>query len=140
MTPSVSPADQSLSTVKKAYRAPSLVRYGDVRSLTQAGSGASQENSASSGPPGCTTQSTKFPCVVSDPRAKRDIRRIGTHPAGFGLYLFHYKAEFQKDWGSALQFGVMADEVEKVMPEAVETRADGLRAVNYQMLGIRQGA
>ena len=43
--------------------------------------------------------------------------RIGHHPNGFGLYLFDYKVEFQGAWGRGRQFGVMADEVESVMPD-----------------------
>ena len=74
--------------------------------------------------------------ACSDPRAKENIVRIGTHPLGIGLYLFDYKPEFQAQWGYGRQFGVMADEVEAVMPEAVCEHADGYRMVDYAMLGV----
>lgn len=60
---------------------------------------------------------------------------MGEHPAGFGLYLFDYKAEFS-DLGAGRQFGVMADEVEKIVPEAVTIGSNGFRAVDYALLGI----
>jgi hypothetical protein len=60
---------------------------------------------------------------------------VGEHTAGFGLYLFDYKAEFAA-FGTGRQFGVMADEVERVMPEAVSIGDHGYRTVNYALLGI----
>ena len=50
---------------------------------------------------------------------------------GIGLYLFDYKPEFRDAWGHGRQLGVMADEVEAVMPNAVSVRADGYRTVDY---------
>lgn len=68
--------------------------------------------------------------LFSDRRLKKDIIQIGTHPLGFGLYLFRYL------WDEVLRFGVMADEVEKVIPDAVVTTPSGFKAVNYSMVGI----
>lgn len=62
----------------------------------------------------------------SDRRLKRDIHRIGTHKLGIGLY------EWDFVWGEKAS-GVMADEVEKVMPEAVGL-VNGFQVVNYSML------
>lgn len=62
----------------------------------------------------------------SDRRLKSNIRRIGTHPLGIGIYSYNI---FGKP-----STGVMADEVEKVKPEAVITGADGYKMVNYSML------
>ena len=72
---------------------------------------------------------------MSDRRAKQNIVRIGDHPLGVGLYLFDYKPEFRDAWGHGRQLGVMADEVEQVMPHAVSAHADGYRRVDYAMLG-----
>ena len=72
---------------------------------------------------------------ASDPAMKENVARVGDHPAGFGLYLFDYKAQFRAH-GAGRQFGVMADEVEGIVPEAVSLDADGFRRVDYARLGI----
>lgn len=64
----------------------------------------------------------------SDRRLKRNIVRIGNHIIGVGLYVFEYL------WSPEKHIGVMADEVLKVMPEAVEMQPNGFYKVNYQML------
>jgi hypothetical protein len=74
--------------------------------------------------------------MFSDRNAKENIIQVGWHPLGIGLYLFDYKPQFREQWGSGRQFGVMADEVEAVTPEAVSVHADGYKMVNYTMLGI----
>jgi len=68
----------------------------------------------------------------SDRKLKKDIKRIGTHDLGIGIYTYHYKDGH--DLPKALQVGVMADEVETIMPEAVITMADGYKAVNYALI------
>ena len=110
---------------KLAYQRPSLTVYGSVRELTGAATGANGDGAV-------LNMVTK----ASDPAAKENAVRIGTHPAGFGIYLFDYKADLRDAHGHGRQFGVMANEVEMVLPEAVMVRADGYRAVNYSMLGI----
>ncbi len=65
---------------------------------------------------------------------KENILRVGTHPLGIGLYLFDYKQEYRDRWGHGKQCGVMADEVEAVLPEAVSVHPDGYNTVNYAML------
>ena len=66
--------------------------------------------------------------MISDVRLKRDIERKGTLMPGVGIY------EFQYVWGGDRQLGVMAQEVERVMPEAVIERADGFLMVDYGLL------
>jgi hypothetical protein len=61
---------------------------------------------------------------------------VGEHFLGIGLYLFDYKPEYRDQWGHGRQFGVMADEVESVMPQAVSIHPDGYKVVDYAMLGI----
>jgi hypothetical protein len=73
----------------------------------------------------------------SDRRMKERIVRVGNHPAGFGLYLFDYKAAYKDACGHGRQFGVMADEVEAVAPAAVGVDARGYKVVDYAALGIR---
>ena len=67
--------------------------------------------------------------MMSDRRLKKNIVRIGTHALGIGLYTWDYL------WGQPFS-GVMADEVEKVMPEAVGVHPSGFKWVNYKMLGL----
>lgn len=74
----------------------------------------------------------------SEQRVKENITRIGDHPLGFGLYLFDYRAEHRDQWGHGRQFGVMIDEVEAIVPEAVSMHADGFKRVDYAMLGIER--
>ena len=73
---------------------------------------------------------------MSDRNIKENIVRVGEHSLGIGLYLFDYKPEFREEWGFGRQFGVMADEVETVMPQAVSIHPDGYKMVNHAMLGI----
>jgi hypothetical protein len=114
----------------KPYMAPQLTHYGQVSELTQSGSGTSAEG------PSCPYtgpgQPSKKPCT-SDRRLKRNIQRIGTHPLGFGLYLFEYARELGQ---AGRRFGVMADEVARAMPEAVVERQDGYLAVRYDRIGV----
>ena len=121
---------------RKNYTAPSLVIYGAVRDLTQGGSKGNAENAFL-----CSLgifNRTRRPC--SERRVKENIVRIGDHPLGFGLYLFDYRPEFRARWGQGRQFGVMIDEVEQVMPEAVCMHPDGYKRVDHSLLGIHQYA
>ena len=119
--------------VKLPYSAPALLVFGQVAALTCSGSGCNQSDSA-----GCTvgTGSNMGATKASDRNAKENIVRISDHPLGLGLYLFDYKAEYRHQWGQGRQFGVMAQEVEALMPEAVCVHPDGYRMVNYAMIGI----
>ena len=107
---------------KAPYQAPVLRVYGAVNQLT-AGSGGSGADMASQ-------------MMMSDRLIKEDIVRIGTHPDGFGLYLFDYRPEFREIGGFGRQFGVIADEVETVLPQAVVMHPDGYKMVDYALLGI----
>ena len=68
---------------------------------------------------------------MSDRRAKRDIRRIGTWGNGLGVYTYRYMWE-----KAGRHIGFMADEVRKVAPAAVMRFADGFDRVSY-VLAIR---
>jgi hypothetical protein len=115
---------------KKEYFQPQLVIHGQVRDLTKAAGGSGTE--ANCGP----ARNSPGTRSCSDRIAKENIVRIGTHPLGIGLYFFDYKPEYQDSWGCGRQFGVMADEVETVMPEAVSDHPNGHKVVDYGMLGI----
>ena len=63
--------------------------------------------------------------LISDRRLKRNIKRIGTHHLGVGVYAY--------DIFGKPEIGVMAQEVLAVKPEAVIER-NGFLMVNYGML------
>ena len=71
---------------------------------------------------------------LSDRLAKDNIVRIGERPDGIGIYSFTYKPQFHGEYGDGMYIGVMADEVEKVMPEAVLTHSSGFKMVDYGRL------
>ncbi|UVC14606.1 tail fiber domain-containing protein [Mesorhizobium onobrychidis] len=110
---------------KAPYSTPTLQIYGSVSAITRGAGAGSVDGGGTM-------------AMVSDPRAKENVIRIGTHSLGIGLYLFDYKPEYREQWGLGRQFGVMADEVETVMPEAVSVHPDGYKMVNYGMLRIRR--
>jgi hypothetical protein len=67
------------------------------------------------------------PFFFSDRRLKTNIMRIGTTGKGLGIY--------QYDIFGASQIGVMADEVQKVIPQAVRLHPSGYYMVDYSMVG-----
>ena len=104
------------------YASPALTVFGSVRDLTGT---KSQVASDSSGK-----------LLGSDRSYKENIVQVDRHPSGFGLYLFEYKADLRDNLGHGRKFGVMADEVERIVPEAVSIDIDGYRKVDYALLGI----
>lgn len=67
----------------------------------------------------------------SDPAIKENVVAIGKLDNGLVLYTFEYKPEYKETWGDGTHVGVMADEVEKIMPDAVARHPDGYRMVDY---------
>jgi hypothetical protein len=68
--------------------------------------------------------------MASDRRIKHAIKRVGTLANGIATYVFSYIGE------TARHFGVMAQEVLNVMPEAVGTADNGYMYVDYRKLGL----
>ena len=66
----------------------------------------------------------------SDMRLKHDIVLLGRLDDGLGYYRFVYNG------GHTAYVGVMAQEVQTVMPEAVTRGADGYMRVSYDLLGL----
>ena len=71
------------------------------------------------------------PMMMSDIRAKQAIALVGRLDNGLGLYRFQYTGEQQ------VYVGVMAHEVQEVMPAAVARGSDGYLRVNYSMVGTQ---
>jgi hypothetical protein len=72
--------------------------------------------------------------IGSDINIKTNIQKIGVLDNGLNLYKYEYKAPYKDTWGHGEQIGVMAQEVEKIIPEAVGTHPDGYKTVNYAMV------
>jgi hypothetical protein len=70
----------------------------------------------------------------SDERLKTNIEKVGSLENGVNLYSYNYKDGY--DLPEGRQIGVIAQEVEAVMPEAVVEMDNGFKAVNYAMLGV----
>ena len=66
----------------------------------------------------------------SDMRLKHDIVLLGRLDDGLGYYRFVYNG------GHTAYVGVMAQEVQSVMPAAVSRGADGYMRVSYDRLGL----
>jgi hypothetical protein len=72
----------------------------------------------------------------SDIRTKENIKQVGSMANGLGVYEYEYKKEF-KDHPSAGHgkfIGVMAHEVENVIPEAVSVDSDGYKHIDYSLI------
>ena len=70
--------------------------------------------------------------ATSDIRVKKHIKRIGKEN-GFNIYEFEYKSGLGLPKGKFI--GVIAQEVEKVRPDAVVT-VNGVKMVNYNKIGL----
>ena len=73
--------------------------------------------------------------VTSDPRSdirlKKDINLIGRTQNGYNLYRYRYL------WSEQFYVGVMAQEVQAIMPQAVLEGDDGFLRVRYNELGLK---
>lgn len=71
--------------------------------------------------------------AASDIRTKENITAVGKLPNGLTVYEFEYKPEFKdkKHYGKGRHRGLMAHEVEAVIPEAVIRMEDGYKAIDY---------
>jgi hypothetical protein len=97
--------------VKKTYVKPELSKRGVLSTVT-------------------AKPTDSFPAMISDIRLKTDIERVGIAANGLPLYTFRYIGE------DAVYRGVMAQDVLKVLPEAVCVMPNGYLAVRYDMLGM----
>jgi hypothetical protein len=72
----------------------------------------------------------------SDIRLKENIKHVGVLPSGLNLYEYEYKPEYKDraNTGHGKFIGVMAQEAELVIPEAVSFDADGFRQVDYSLI------
>lgn len=127
-TPGVAPTDVS-GNVNSAYNAQVSQANNQMSGLYGLGS-AALGGWASKGFPGLSTAIAALP-LISDPRLKQDVLRIGTDPRGWGVYVFRYLDGVDDgDW----RVGYMADEIERVRPDAVMRHPLGFKMVDYGAL------
>jgi hypothetical protein len=69
--------------------------------------------------------------VYSDVRLKRDVHEVATIDSGIKLYRFRYR------WNATEYVGVMAQDIAKLLPDAVSKDADGYLLVDYHRLGLQ---
>jgi hypothetical protein len=65
--------------------------------------------------------------MFSDRRLKSNIKRVGTHPIGVGIFTYTMMGMPQR--------GVIAQEVQAVRPDLVKRHANGFLQVNYGEIG-----
>lgn len=65
----------------------------------------------------------------SDRRLKQNIKLLRRAPNGLGVYSYEYKAE-----PGVVRIGVMADEVARILPEALGPVINGFASVHYDRL------
>lgn len=70
---------------------------------------------------------TLFGAAFSDARIKENLRAVAVMPNGITVYAFNFP-------GSPTQLGVVAQEVQEIMPEAVTQGPEGLLMVDYDMI------
>lgn len=72
--------------------------------------------------------------VASDARIKENVVKIGKLDNGLNLYSFEYKPEYKDREGHGRYVGVMAQEAEKVRPDAVIDGPNGYKMVDYRVI------
>jgi len=73
---------------------------------------------------------------LSDIALKRDIEKIGKLPNGINVYKWSWTEEAKKIVGDQPEYGVIAQEVQEVLPHAVKRGDDGYLMVNYSALEV----
>jgi len=68
---------------------------------------------------------------ASDVRLKENLNKIGQLPSGLGLYSWDWKDSAPSDAKSNPTIGVLAQEVQQLIPDAIVQREDGYMAVDY---------
>jgi hypothetical protein len=69
--------------------------------------------------------------LFSDIRLKKDIKRVGKLPNGLNIYTWEWTEEAKLLVNKQPTMGVIAQEVQEVLPEAVATHSDGYLMVDY---------
>jgi hypothetical protein len=124
-----------VNTPQSNVASPDMMGLASNNYATQAGlynsaqNRAAQENAAMWGAAGSIGGVIAKPLggwMFSDARLKTDVARVGETDNGFGVYSYRFIGSPE------VHLGLMAQEVEKVRPEAVKEVA-GIKLVNYEL-------
>lgn len=96
--------------------------------------GANSSSGTSSYRPSTASTVGSFLKAFSDIRMKENIEMVGKTDAGFTIYEYDYKPEFKDVAGHGRFRGVMAQEVEQRIPEAISVAPNGYKMVDYSMV------
>jgi hypothetical protein len=114
-----SPYDWLAKYAQLVYGSPGSSGYG-TQTGTQKSSGGGFWDILQAGAAGAGTAIRN-----SDVRVKTEIQRVGTLDNGLPVYAYRYV------WGGPMEIGVMAQDVEKLHPDAVSER-HGVKMVDYR--------
>lgn len=90
-----------------------------------------QANATSSAGIGSLVGTLGAAAIGSDRSIKENISQIGHLENGIPVYSFEYQPAYRDAWGHGPQIGVMAQDVEDIIPDAVSMHADGYKLVDY---------
>jgi len=124
-------AAQNIAGQEGASNAYNLARFQDTQRRRSA---ALAENFKAGGQVAGAMASSGGAAAASDISLKENIELVGHSRAGYPIYNFDYK---NKNFGSGRYVGVMAQDVERINPEAVITSDEGYKMVNYSMLDVK---
>lgn len=96
--------------------------------------GASSQSGTQSYRPSTAATIGSFIKAFSDIRMKENIVEVGMTDGGHTIYEYEYKPEFKDVAGHGRFRGVMAQEIEKSIPEAVSIASNGYKMVDYSMV------
>jgi len=107
--------------------------YSDVGLLSAAlGQSPVPQTTTTTNTPGLFDYLSLGASAMSDMRLKTNINQVGDLPNGLGIYTWDWTDEaVEKGLANNMHIGVLAQEVEKIMPSAVVHTDSGYMAVKY---------
>jgi hypothetical protein len=133
-------AAQNIAGQEGASNAYNLSRYQDAQKRRSAATnelikgafssaGGKGKDSSGGGAEGASSA-----LAASDINLKENIRFIGNSSSGIPIYHFDYK---NKNFGVGRYEGVMAQDLEKIKPQAVLIASDGYKMVDYSIIDVQ---
>ena len=123
--------------IAASQRAPGMAHLGSSTQMQQTSSGYGSQGFAGGPSPfsqiaSAAATGAKF--AMSDKRLKSKITFVGKLENGIKIYKWKWSEKGKELAGDQVEFGVIAQEVQKIVPEAVKRGPDGYLMVNYGAL------